>query len=410
VPPQILAHRAFVRATLTNFFFSLSLNGYVLLPLHVHALGGTEVAIGLVMGVYSAVGIVCQPLVGPWVDALGRRAFMIAGTALVLAASLLPIAFDSIGVFALVRALHGVGFSIYFVAMFSFVVDLVPATQRGWALGIFGVSGFVATAVAPLLGEWIVRSVGFRMLFVISAMLGAVPLALVLRLGRPHRARATAPAPGWMLAGLSDVLQRHMVVSLFFGLGSGTIFAFLPTFAQSLAVTTLSLFYTAYAAAAIAVRVFGGRLIDTHGRRAVIVPSMFLQASAPALLAVVGILVTRTSTVPVVPVLFLAGLLSGGAHGFLYPGLAALVTDLAPPTRRATSVGVFSAMFLVGQAGGAFVFGGVAHGLGYASMWTILAFSLLIGAALSMGLARPTPRRHATRPGILTADVQARSR
>jgi MFS family permease len=382
----------------------------VLLPLHVHALGGTEVAIGLVMGVYSAVGIVCQPLVGPWVDALGRRAFMIAGTALVLAASLLPIAFDSIGVFALVRALHGVGFSIYFVAMFSFVVDLVPATQRGWALGIFGVSGFVATAVAPLLGEWIVRSVGFRMLFVISAMLGAVPLALVLRLGRPHRARATAPAPGWMLAGLSDVLQRHMVVSLFFGLGSGTIFAFLPTFAQSLAVTTLSLFYTAYAAAAIAVRVFGGRLIDTHGRRAVIVPSMFLQASAPALLAMVGILVTRTSTVPVVPVLFLAGLLSGGAHGFLYPGLAALVTDLAPPARRATSVGVFSAMFLVGQAGGAFVFGGVAHGLGYASMWTILAFALLIGAVLSMGLARPAPRLHATRPGILTADVQARSR
>ena len=50
-----------MRATLTNFFFSLSLNGYVLLPLHVHALGGTEVAIGLVMGVYSAVGIVCQP-------------------------------------------------------------------------------------------------------------------------------------------------------------------------------------------------------------------------------------------------------------------------------------------------------------------------------------------------------------
>ena len=391
MPSPIFAHNAFVRATLTNFFFSLSLNGYVLLPLHVHALGGTEVAIGLVMGVYSAVGIVCQPLVGPWVDALGRRLFMVSGTALVLGASLLPIAFDSIGVFALVRGLHGVGFSVYFVAMFSYVVDLVPAAQRGWALGIFGVSGFVATAVAPLLGEWIVRQASFRMLFVISALLGTVPLALVLRLGGSRPAVATAPAPGWVRAGLEDVLQRHMVVSLFFGLGSGTIFAFLPTFAQSLAVATLSLFYTAYAGAAIAVRVFGGRLIDTRGRRAVIVPSMFLQASAPALLAIMGILVTRTSTAPVVPVLFLAGLLSGGAHGFLYPGLAALVTDLARPARRATAVGVFSAMFLVGQAAGAFLFGWVAHTLGYASMWTILASSLLAGAALSMGLARPAP-------------------
>lgn len=385
----ILAHNTFVRATLTNFFFSLSLNGYVLLPLHIHELGGTEVAIGLVMGVYSAVGIVCQPLVGPWVDALGRRLFMVGGCALVLTASLLPTVFDSVGVFALVRALHGVGFSVYFVAMFSYVVDLVPPAQRGWALGIFGVSGFVATAVAPLGGEWIVRHAGFHTLFVIAAALGAVPLALVLRLGGNRPAAATAPAPGWVRAGLDDVLQRHMVVSLFFGLGSGTMFAFLPTFAQSLAVSTLSLFYTAYAGAAIAVRVFGGRLIDTHGRRAVIVPSMFIQMSAPALLAFMGMLVGRQSTTPVVPVLFLAGLLSGGAHGFLYPGLAALVTDLARPARRATAVGVFSAMFLVGQAAGAFLFGWVAHALGYASMWTILASALLAGAALSMGLERP---------------------
>jgi MFS family permease len=387
----IVAQQEFVRATLTNFFFALSLNGYVLLPLHIQALGGTEIEIGMVMGLYSAVGIVCQPLVGPWVDALGRRAFMVGGTGLVLLASLLPIAFDSVGVFALVRTLHGVGFSAYFVAMFSYVVDLVPASQRGWALGIFGVSGFVATAVAPLLGEWIVRASGFRMLFVVSAGLALVPVALTMRLGAQRAAASSLPPPGWMRGSLEDVLQRHMVVSLFFGLGSGTIFAFLPTFGQSLAVTTLSLFYAAYAGAAIGVRVFGGRLIDTRGRRAVIVPSMFIQASAPALLALMGVLVTRASTTPVVPVLFVAGLLSGGAHGFLYPGLAALVTDVAPPERRASAVGVFSAMFLLGQATGAFVFGYVAHALGYASMWSVLASLLLLGAALSIGLAPAAP-------------------
>ena len=69
----------FVRATVTNFFFWLSVNAYVLLPLHVEALGGTEVAIGIIMGLYSAVGIVTQPLIGPWVDAVGRRPFVLAG-------------------------------------------------------------------------------------------------------------------------------------------------------------------------------------------------------------------------------------------------------------------------------------------------------------------------------------------
>jgi MFS family permease len=390
VPPPILAHRDFVRATLINFAFFLSLNGFVLLPLHIQDLGGTEIEIGIIMGVYSGVGIFCQPLIGPWVDAIGRRLFMIVGTALVVLAAALPAAIDSIAVLFVARVLQGLGFSAYFVAMFSYVVDLVPPAQRGWALGIYGVSGFVATAFAPLVGELLVRRAGFRALFVVSAALALVPLALILRLRDTRSPGAAAlPAPGWLRAGLEDVAQRHMVVTLFFGLGSGTIFAFLPTFAQSLAVSGLSLFYTAYAAAAIAVRIFGGRLIDTRGRRAVIVPSMFLQMVAPALLAAVGFAVTRTSTTPVVPVLFVAGLVSGAAHGFLYPGLAALVTDVAPAARRATAVGVFSAMFLLGQTSGAFVFGAVAHALGYAFLWTILALLLLIGAALAVGLARP---------------------
>jgi len=382
-----------VRATVINFAFFLSFNAFVLLPLHIQELGGTEIEIGVLMGLYSAVGIVSQPLIGPWVDAVGRRLFMLLGTVLVLAAAVLAALFDSIPVLASVRVLQGFGFSAYFVAMFSYVVDLVPPAQRGWALGIYGVSGFVATAVAPLVGEVIVRRAGFRTLFAVSAVLALVPLLLITRLRDRRPAGAAAlPGPGWLRAGLEDVLRRHMIVTLYFGLGSGTIFAFLPTFAQSLAVSGLSLFYTAYAAAAIAVRIFGGRLIDTRGRRAVIVPSMFLQMAAPALLGVVGYAVTRASTTPVVPILFVAGLISGAAHGFLYPGLAALVTDLTPAPRRATAVGVFSSMFLLGQTVGAVMFGAVAHVLGYASMWSILSMLLLIGSALSMGLPR-TPAR-----------------
>jgi len=382
-----------VRATVINFSFFLSFNAFVLLPLHIQELGGTEIEIGVLMGLYSAIGIVAQPLIGPWVDAIGRRFFMLAGAVLVLGAAVLAALFDSIAVLASVRVLQGFGFSAYFVAMFSYVVDLVPPAQRGWALGIYGVSGFVATAFAPLLGEIIVRRAGFRPLFAASAVLALVPLVLITRLrDRRPAGAAGLPAPGWLRAGLEDVLRRHMIVTLYFGLGSGTIFAFLPTFAQSLAVAGLSLFYTAYAAAAIGVRIFGGRLIDTRGRRAVIVPSMFLQMLAPALLAIVGYAVSRTSTTPVVPILFVAGLISGAAHGFLYPGLAALVTDLTPAARRATAVGVFSSMFLLGQTVGAVMFGAVAHALGYASMWSILTMLLLIGSALSIGLPR-TPAR-----------------
>jgi MFS family permease len=383
----------FVRATITNFFFFLSMNGFVLLPLHIQELGGTEIEIGFVMGLYSGVGIICQPLIGPWVDVIGRRPFMLAGVALNVIASLLATVPGGVPLLALVRVIQGVAFSTFFVGAFSYVVDIIPPAQRGWALGIYGVSGFVSTAFAPLVGELIIRRSGFRTLFLISAVLGALTAVLVWPIREARRDAVLRLAPGRMRAALEDVVRLPMLVSVFFGLGSGTVFAFMPTFAEALGVTTLALFYTAYAASAIAVRIAGGRLIDTRGRRAVIVPSMFVQAAATLLLAALGVLVTRTSATPVVPSLVLAGLISGGAHGFLYPGLAALVTDDTPEERRAAVVGLFSAMFLVGQTTGAFVFGWVAHSAGYAIMWSALTVLLTIGGVLSTRLAHSPARR-----------------
>lgn len=388
----ILDRRPFLQITVTNFFFFCGLNGFVLLPLYIQELGGTEVEIGVVMGVYNAIGIVCQPLVGPWVDAFGRRLFIRVGLVLVLTSTLIATVAGAIPWLALVRALQGVGFSLFFVAAFAHALDLVPRARRGWALGMYGVSGLAATAVAPLIGEGVVRWLGFRALFVGCAAFILVSVGLAWGM-RERRRGSRDVAPSLTLRIRVDELRHvHMAVTLFFGLSSGTVFAFLPTFAESLGVRTLALFYTAYAGSAMAVRIFAGGLSDTHGRRAVIVPSMYVQAGASACLALVGLLVTRTSSVPVLPVLFLAGLLAGGSHGTLYPSLAALVADQTPTGQRATAIGLFSAVFLFGSASGAVVFGFVSHGLGYGPMWSILGGLLLLGAALSMRLPEVAPR------------------
>ena len=388
--PAILSQHPFLRATVTNFFFFLSLNVFVLLPLYIEQLGGTEVDIGVVMGWYSAVGILCQPLVGPWVDAIGRRPFMLLGVGLLLASTILATLTAGIVGLVFVRVLQGVAFSVFFVANFVHIIDLVPPEKRGWALGIYGVSGLLSTAIAPLIGEGVIRRFGFRPLFVAAALVAAVAAALAWGT-RERRREPGQPVRGseWVRTSVEDLMRRHMAVTLFFGLGTGTIFAFLPTFAESLGVRTLALFYTGYAGAAMAVRVFGGRLVDTHGRRAVIVPSMFVQAAATALLASIGLhaLHPPAAALPVLPLLVVAGVMAGGAHGFLYPGLAALVTDEVPAARRGAVVGVFSGVFLIGNAGGAFAFGVVAHALGYGFMWSILTALLLAGAGVSLRLA-----------------------
>ncbi len=356
---QFLFTGPFAQATLTNFFFMSGVNCFILLPLYIHQLGATEAEIGLIQGAYSAVGIFCQPAVGLWLDRVGRRAFLILGVALMMASSAAFIVTQSMPLLALLRVVQGLGFSAFFVANYVHVVDLVPVERRGWALGIYGLSGFLGTALALL----VVRTRGIR-----SPHMGEGPGLEVFR------------------EGLKDVLRLHMLLTFFFGLGTGALFTFLPTFGESLGVASVALFYTAYAVAAMLIRVVGGNLIDTRGRRATIIPSMFIQVASVALLAILALLVRPHMAVPVVPFLVLAGLLAGGGHGFLYPALSALLMDVTPERRRGGAVGIFSGVLLVGQTLGSMVFGYVAHGWGYAVMWGTLTVLLVAGFLLSRGL------------------------
>ena len=67
--------------------------------------------------------------------------------------------------------------------------------------------------------------------------------------------------------------------------------------------------------------------------------------------------------------------------------------DVTPEARRGGAVGIFSAVFLVGNALGSIVFGHIAHWLGYRVMWSVLAVLLLTGFMLSFRLGEGYSRR-----------------
>src|SRR5262245_65781576 len=72
---------AFARVTTANFFFFLNFASFFLLPLHVRALGGSERTIGFVMGTAGVAGLVSLFAIGPLLDRVGSRPFLLGGTA-----------------------------------------------------------------------------------------------------------------------------------------------------------------------------------------------------------------------------------------------------------------------------------------------------------------------------------------
>ena len=391
MPSSTILTAAFLTLAVANLLFFTGLAGFVLLPLHLRRLGATDGQLGLIMACYSATAIVAQPVVGAWVDRGGRRAFLVTGAVLTSGVGLLfAAAPDALGLFPLLRALQGVAFSVFFIANFTILVDLVPPDRRGQALGIFGISGLVSGAVGPALGELLVQAAGFRGLFLAAAVLPLLAAGISARLRLPPEPRRVDPGEGGLpglLRGIISAPGLPMTLGAAFGLGQGVMFTFFPTYALDLGVRWVGLFAVTYSGAALGVRATAGGLADTIGRRAVIIPALMLQAGATVLLSSLGLL-GRSLGVPAGPLLALAGLLAGAAHGLLYPALTALVVDVTPPERRGRVVGVFMAFILLGQATGAAGFGHLAHAVGYGPMFGILSILLAGACALAFRLER----------------------
>ncbi len=339
------------------------------------------------MGLYSGIAIFAQPVVGVWVNRVGRRPFMLGGAALAAVAALaFALAPTALWLFPLLRILQGLAFSLFFIANFTLVIDLVPAQRRGQALGIFGISGLTSTAVGPALGEVVVRAFGFRVFFAAAGAVSLAALAVAARVGEPSSGRpATTTGLTGLLHAVLTAPRLPMTLAFAFGLGLGVVFTFLPIYAATVGVGRIGLFAVAYSAGALVVRTAGGQLIDRVGRRPVIIPALGLQAAGAVLLAGLGPLVGRSGW-PVAPLLGVVGLLAGSAHGFLYPALTALVMDLTPEDRRGRVIGVFGAYILAGNAAGAMAFGYLAHAVGYPAMFGVLAVGLAGACALALRL------------------------
>jgi MFS family permease len=368
--------QAFLIAAGANLLFFLSLNLFNLLPLYIKHLGGTEAQIGLIMGMNALASILVQPMAGLWIDRFGPKGFLYGGAVAGIAASTGFLFLEGLNtVFPALRFLHGVAFSLYFTANFILVTEMAPPSRRAEALGQFGATGLFTMAVAPALGELLIAHYGYPLFFGTAVALGAGCLLATIPVPA-RRPEGTVAAAGG-LRGLPAVFRGRrvraaMAAGGMFGLGLGTTFAFVPTYARGVGIPRLRTFYLCYTGAAIAVRVLGGRLMDSLGPRKVIPPSLALQALATATLIFLGSSFT----------LGLAGFLGGVAHGFLYPSFSVLIVELVSAEHRGKMMGAFSSVIGFGAALGALTLGLVAQAWGYPPIFAVAALASLAGLAI----------------------------
>jgi MFS family permease len=280
-------------------------------------------------------------------------------------------------------------------------IDLAGPKNRGLAMGLNEFAGYFAVALSALATGYIAAEVGLRpepfYLGVGFVVLGTLLSVLAVRETRHHvdhesklagtgahhrlTQREVITRTSFTDPDLSSVSQAGMVNNLNDGMAWGLFPLVFAAAHMSIAeIGTLAAIYPGVWGLG---QLFTGAWSDRVGRKGLIVAGMWTQAAGIVVIAFGSTFAAFAS----------GAVLLGLGTAMVYPTLLAAIGDVAHPSWRASSVGVYRLWRDMGYAVGALLAGVVADAFGLsAATLTIAALTFASGVVVAVRM-RETLRR-----------------
>jgi MFS family permease len=353
--------------------------------------------------VFGLIKALTNYLAGTLADKLGRKQVLVAGWLVAIPIPFLLMWAPSWTWVLVANALLGVSQGLTWSTTVIMKIDLVGAQRRGLAMGLNEFSGYVAVAGSALATGYIATKYGLRpepfypgVAFVVMGL----GLSLFAVRETKHHVSAEAAQSAALSAEAApsrrDVFWRTTVTDrnlssitqagLVNNLNDGMAWGLFPLYfaAAGISLQQIGALVALYPATWGIAQLFTGAWSDRVGRKWLIAAGMAVQA--------VGIATTALSREQFG---FAAGaVLLGIGTAMVYPTLLAAIGDVAHPTWRASSIGVYRLWRDLGYAIGAILAGIAADVFGFvAAMWMVAALTLCSGVVVAIRTAETLPNR-----------------
>jgi MFS family permease len=340
---------------------------------------------------------------GTLADRYGRKPVLVGGWLVGLPVPLLLMWAPTWEWVIVANVLLGVNQGLTWSTTVIMKIDLVGPDQRGLAMGFNEAAGYGAVAVTALATGFIAAAYGLRpepfYLGLAYAALGLGLSTLFVRethghalheaanhsTGRLHHGGLTTREifglTSFREKALSSCSQAGMVNNLNDGLAWGLFPLYFA--AAGLSVARIGVLAALYPAVWGVGQLVTGGLSDRVGRKPLIAGGMLLQAVALALIAATdGFAIWAAG----------AGLLGAGT-AMVYPTLLAAIGDVAHPTWRARSVGIYRLWRDGGFAVGALLAGALADAFDIrTAIWAVAAITAVSGVVVVLRMYETHPR------------------
>ena len=307
------------------------------------SLGASMPTLGALKSTRSIIASLVQPISGRAADRLGRKPFIIMASLLTLAGFVLCVVAHTWYFLIPSIVLWGVA-ALGSPSRQSLLAESVEPGERGPAYSVVTFSGTLTGFFAPLVGGFLATDYGFKSIFYVSILMGALCLGLtVLFIRETLRERGTGAIwvggdvkatlvslfkperglEGFYAAMTLDAFSVGVFGSICYGMLTKT-FRFIPY--------QLGILSTASAVSMAASQIPMGKLVDRYGRKPCLIISGIL-----IVFTVLGWLVSTSFEAFVI-----LQILGGIAISAWHPASWALLADSVPEEGRAEAMGRFT--------------------------------------------------------------------
>lgn len=343
--------------------------------------------------VFGVVKAITNYYTGALANRIGRKNLLTLGWLIALPIPFLLIYAPSWGWVILANALLGVNQGLTWSSTVVMKIDLVGKKNRGLAMGLNELAGYLAVGGVAFLTGWIAAEYGVRpypfYLGIAFAVIGLLSSWLLVRdtVHHVHAETTSSTLPllknvfwetTWKNRNLGAISQAGLVNNL----NDGMVWGLFPIL---LASRNFDLAQTGKIAALYPIvwglgQLFTGKMADHFSKKNMLFWGMLAQG-----LALLGMLFASS--------FFHFAALSaalGAGTAVVYPTFLAAIADYAHPRQRAESIGVFRLWRDLGYAVGALLTGILADSLGM--LWAVGAIGFLTLASSIVILVRMNGR------------------
>ena len=330
-------------------------------------LGGSDRAVGFVIGTFSVVALCSRPFAGKLADHKGRkRSFLTGLCSCTLAgfAYLLPFGVHSL---YLARALQGLGEACLYTGAAAWAVEVAGVHRSARALGYVSSGIWGGYAAGPLAGQ-LLGSFDHAAKFQIVAALSA--MAFLSRIPEDYRPAAHQRRSGWLRASLIPAGISVGLTNVHYPVITGFLILYLAGHGNAGPAA-----FSTYAGFVLLSRFFLGGLPDRIHPRITFYSGLGGMAVGLAILA----------TGPGFAGAILGAALLGLGFSFPWASIASTVLRRAAEGERGSTVSVLSAFYDLFVGLSSFSAGLLANAFGYAAAFIMAIVAL--GAAAIAGRA-----------------------